>query len=150
MATFFLLWLIMALLFFMIELAGVSLFFFLSFAVGALIAALSSFCGLELLWQFFVFLGCSAIAFVFMSIIFNPNRYTVVRTNVDMLLGKKGLVKNDIVPGMMGQAKIGNEIWAARSLSTEIIVKGTLVEVARVQGCHVIVKTIKQAEGVEL
>ena len=150
MATFFLLWLITALLFFMIELVGVTFFFFLSFALGALITAVSSLSGLSVLYQLFVFLGASVIIFIFMRFIFNPHRYAPRVTNVDRLPGKKGLVTSDIAPGMMGQAKIGGEVWAARSLGAEIIVKGALVEVTRVQGCHVMVKMVKQAEGVEL
>lgn len=149
MATFFLIWLIVSLLFFLIELAGVIFFFFLSFALGALTTAICSLYGLSVISQILVFLGTSVIAFVMMRFIFNPHRYKPNVTNVDILLGKKGVVINDITPGMMGQAKIGGEIWAARSLGTEIIIKGALVEVTKVQGCHLVVKKLEQAEGVQ-
>jgi len=150
MATFFLIWLIVSLLFFMIELAGVTLFFFLSFAVAALATALCSLYWLSLFAQLLVFLSISIVLFIMMRFIFNPERYKPKgRTNVHVLPGKKGVIINDIVPGMSGQAKIGGEIWAVRSLGAEIIIKGALVEVTKGQGCHLVVKKVEQVEGVQ-
>lgn len=84
-----------------------------------------------------------------MRFIFNPHYYTKKSTtNVDLLPGRRGLVVKNIIPGMMGQAKIGGEIWAARTFNNEIIIEGAVIEVVKVQGCHVVVKPTDKLDGV--
>ena len=142
MATLFFIWLMVSLSFFMIELAGITLFFFLSFALGALGAALATLCTVSLWSQVAVFFMASISVFIIMRFVFNPHHYDKRVTNVDVLPGKKAVIVKNIVPGLMGQAKVKGEIWAARAISEDIILEGAVVEVVRVEGCHVIVKPL--------
>jgi membrane protein implicated in regulation of membrane protease activity len=142
MATLFFLWLIVSISFFMIELAGITLFFFISFALGALGAAVAALYAISLWTQVSIFFATSACAFIIMRFIFNPHHYAQRLTNVDILQGKKAVIVKNIVPGVMGQAKVKGEIWAARAINEEILFEGAVVEVIRVEGCHVIVKSL--------
>src|SRR3989339_1662273 len=137
MAVFFFVWLIISLFFFIIELAGITLFFFLSCACGAIFAAVSSLLALSLWVQFLIFFSVSILFFIGMRFVFNPYHYEKKSTTpVYLLLGRRGLVVKNIVPGMMGQARIGEEIWAACTFNNEIIIAGEVIEVLRVQGYH--------------
>ncbi len=144
MTSLFFIWLSLSLIFFLIELGGISLFFFVSFAIGAIFAAMISLGNFSLWVQLITFLLVSFIVFIIMRFVFNPKRYVPHVTNVDVLPGKKGIIITAIAPGMTGQVKIGGEVWTARSFNAEIIFEGASVEVIRVQGCHVIVKPIEK------
>lgn len=63
-------------------------------------------------------------------------------TNIDRLPGMRGMVTKTIAPGISGQVKIEGQVWSARAINTDIIVEDTMIEVVRVQGCHVIVRPI--------
>jgi membrane protein implicated in regulation of membrane protease activity len=138
----FFLWLSVAIIFFFIELMGVSFFFFLSFALGAFVTALFSLWSVCLAYQALVFLTSSAASFAVLRVFFNPRNYHVHATNVDRLPGMRGVVTQTIAPGISGQVKIEGQVWSARAINTDIIVENTMVEVVRVQGCHVIVRPI--------
>jgi len=132
MATLFFLWLIFSLSFFMIELAGITLFFFISFALGSVCAAIATLF-VSLWFQVVIFFVASISAFVIMRFIFNPNHYAKRVTNIDVLPGKKAVIVKNIISGLMGQAKVRGEIWAARAISDDIILEGAVVEVIRVE-----------------
>ncbi len=135
-------WLIVALLFFLVELISVSLFYFLSFACAALITAVVSFWLGEPWHQILVFCAMVVAFFVLFKWLLHPKRYRHHATNVDALVGKRGVVIKTIAPHITGQAKIDGHIWSARALGAETILQGGCIEVLRVQGCHVIVKEI--------
>jgi membrane protein implicated in regulation of membrane protease activity len=141
MAMLFFLWLIVSLSFFMVELVGITLFFFISFALGAVCAAIATLF-VSLWFQVGIFFVASISAFVFMRFIFNPHHYAKRVTNIDVLPGKRAVVIKNIAPGLMGQAKVSGELWAARAITDDIILEGAVVEVIRVEGCHIFVKTL--------
>jgi len=146
--SLFFIWLIVGLLAFFIELASVSLFFFLSFAVGAFLTSIVALFVESWAYQMLIFLGNSVASFIFLKYMFNPHKQGGVVTNVDRLPGMKCVVTKAIIPHVPGQVKLEGQIWAARSLGTEMIFEDDLVEVVRVQGCHVLVKKFN-SKGVQ-
>jgi len=63
------------------------------------------------------------------------------KTNVDSLIGKKGIVHMDIVPYKMGQVKVNGQIWSAKSEDeSTTILAGSEVEVLRVDGVKLMVR----------
>lgn len=65
----------------------------------------------------------------------------VVPTNAYSLIGKKGKVIKDITDNP-GQIKVGGEVWTAISSSDDSITKGTEVEILKIDGVKLIVKSI--------
>ena len=114
------------------------------FALGSLAALIVSLIGGELWLQILVFLTASAVALALLRPIarkyFNPR---ITRTNVDALTGKTCLCVTaiDNLSGV-GQVKIGDVEWSARSLSGEPIPAGTQVKIDRVEGVKVYVSPV--------
>lgn len=139
----FFIWLSVVVVFFLIEMMGVSYFFFFSFSLGALVTAILSLYTCNLVPQLLTFLASSALFFVLLRVVFNPKKYTKnIATNVDRMVGMRGIVIKSIAPGITGQVKVDGVIWSAHAITSEIIVEGVQVEIVRVQGAHVIVKLI--------
>ena len=72
------------------------------------------------------------------------HRWTLVgkaRTNIDAIIGRKGIVLQNIARNADGLVKVGNEQWRARS--EEDIKKGSEVVVASVSGVTLIVEKNK-------
>lgn len=139
----FFIWLSVVVVFFLIEMMGVSYFFFFSFSLGALCAALLSLYIPNIFFQALTFLGASALFFVLLRVVFHPAKYNKgLATNIDRIVGMRGIVIKSIAPGITGQVKVDGVIWSAHAITSEIIVEGVQVEIVRVQGAHVIVKLI--------
>ena len=66
---------------------------------------------------------------------------TLTKTNIDTIIGKTGIVKQDINPGKDGLVKVGNEDWRARS--EEPIKAGEKISVTGISGVTVNVKKIE-------
>ena len=148
-ATLFFVWLTISLFFLIIELAGVSFFFFLSFSLAALFAAVTSLFDISFAVQLLIFLSLSIVCIFFLRYRFNPTRIQSVATNVQALVGEKGAVIKTIAPGISGQVKMKGEIWPARSLSHELIIEGNEIQVVDIKGNHLIVKRAGKAPEVE-
>ena len=72
------------------------------------------------------------------------HRWTAVRkakTNIDIIIGKRGIVLRNIARNVDGSVKVGNEQWKARA--DEDIRKGDEVVVTSVSGVTLIVEKIK-------
>ena len=64
-------------------------------------------------------------------------------TNAYSIVGKKGLVVQDINPVHgVGQIRIANEVWSAKTADDSIIEKGSQIEVTEIQGVKAVVKSI--------
>ena len=115
------------------------------FAAGSLAALIVSLIGGELWLQILVFLTVSAVALALLRPIakkyFTPR---ITRTNVDALAGKTCLCVTaiDNVNGV-GQVKLGDVEWTARSTDGEPIPAGTQVTIDRVEGVKLYVTPIK-------
>ena len=77
---------------------------------------------------------------------FNPK---LVKTNVDSVIGTKGLVTIAIDNvAAQGQVKLGAMVWTARSSSGDTIPEGTLVQVDRIEGVKVFVTPVEISAAV--
>jgi membrane protein implicated in regulation of membrane protease activity len=73
------------------------------------------------------------------------HKWTLVKqqkTNVDALIGKKGIVLKDINKSYNGLVKVGNEQW--RAIADEEIKEGADIEVVEIKG---VTLTVKKVEG---
>lgn len=67
-----------------------------------------------------------------------------VPTNVNSLIGKTGIVTADITEtNLIGQVRVGREIWSAVSENEISIPKDTQVEILNVDGVKLVVTPIK-------
>ena len=139
-------WLIIAGVCFIIEMATVGFFVFW-FGIGALLSMLVSiFCPENILLQSIVFV-VSSVILLFLT---KPlvDRFTrkdkKVETNAYSIICKKGIVIQDINSTYgIGQVKISGEVWSAKSDDNDIIKKGSQIEVVKIEGVKAVVKPIK-------
>ena len=65
-----------------------------------------------------------------------------IETNAYSIIGKTGIVTQDINPThSVGQVKISNEIWSAKTSDNSIIKKGSQIEVVSIDGVKAVVTT---------
>ena len=136
------LWIIIAGMFFVIEMATVGFLVFW-FGIGALITMIISLFTSNILIQTAVFVFSSTILLFFTRPFVNKftKKDEEVQTNVYSIIGKKGLVIKDIDPIVgKGQTQIGTEIWSAKSFDDKKIEKGLEVEVLEIDGVKAVVK----------
>ena len=133
-------WLILMVLFLMVEASTVSLVS-IWFACGSLIAMIVSFLGGNYLWQLFLFILTSFLLLLLLRPL--VHRYFTPRlhkTNVDLVIGSQGYVTQEICnEEATGQVKLGAMYWTARSTSGAPLAKDTLVQVDRIEGVKVFV-----------
>lgn len=135
-------WLVVAVLFFVIEIVTPTIFMFACLGVGAIAAAvILKFGGSYWLsWFSFITVGLLGI------LISRPlaERFTgssARLAHVDDIIGKQGKVLKTIDPQTgMGLVKLGNEEWRAEA--EERVEEGAMVEVVAVEGVHLKVKKV--------
>ena len=116
------------------------------FAAGSLAAMLVAFLKGPMWLQvmFFIVVSC-ALLILFLPLVkkfLNPAR---TKTNVDAIIGSQGYVTADIDNlAAVGQVKLGAMECTARSTDGEIIPKGTLVKVDRIEGVKAFVSKVKE------
>lgn len=136
-------WIFLAALLIAIELSTTQMYC-LWFAVGALAAAFAAFAGAPLLVTLFIFLVCSVVTFVFGRPLLVekvlPKRQALSGT--ERVIGQMGSVVEEIdnTKGM-GRVKVSGLLWSARSEDGDRISPNTKVEVLRVEGVKLIVRT---------
>lgn len=139
-------WLILAVLFLIMEMGSPGLFFFLSFFFGSLAAAGISLLLPSLVIQCTIFLlGTIAALYILKQWVARAlfKGHSRARTNVYALQGKQGRVVRKITPEKTGEVKINGELWIARSVDDAIISENEVVEIVVVRGAHVVVKKMK-------
>ena len=111
------------------------------FAGGALIAGLISLTGAHWLVQILVFAVVSTILFVFTRPIAAKHfMKDIEKTNVDSLIGKEGVVKQEIDNiEAQGVVKLNGMDWTARSVDGTKIPEGTKVLVDSIDGVKLMV-----------
>jgi len=135
-------WIILAGLFFVIEMATVGFLVFW-FGIGSLAAMVVSLFTANIAIQTAVFVFSSTILLFFTRPL--VNKFTKdddeVQTNAYSIIGKKGIVVKEIDPILgQGQVKIGTEVWSAKTLGEEKIKEGTQIEVTEIDGVKAVVK----------
>jgi membrane protein implicated in regulation of membrane protease activity len=66
----------------------------------------------------------------------------ITKTNVDRLIGKKGVVTKSLTAYEMGEVKLLNGTWRALSKTKDEITEGSQVKVLAIEGNHLIVEEI--------
>lgn len=138
-------WLIIAILFFILEMMGPGFLLFWV-GVGALLTMIVSIFVDNIAIQIGIF-TISSIALLFCTRPF-VKRFTkndTTPTNAYSLIGKKGIVLKEINPIKgIGQIKVNGEIWSAKSSSDDIIAEGELITVLKIDGVKAIVEKSKE------
>lgn len=137
-------WLIVAGIFFIIEIATVGFLVFW-LGIGALLAMITSFITSNIIAQTIVFVVSSCILIPLTKPL--ADKFTgkkSVPTNSYSLINKHGIVTSDINPiEGIGQVKVNGEIWSAKTDDESTITKGTEIEVLKIDGVKLIVSPIK-------
>ncbi len=143
-------WLIVAITFFIVEIFTPG-FVIACLGIGALGAAVVALLGVSLTGQLIGFAVAALGAFLIIRPLYF--RYLVhdspsVQTNVQALVGRKGIVVEAIEPlAQHGRVKIGGEDWKASTADEQPVAQGQLVRVLRVEGATLIVEPINREEN---
>ena len=135
-------WLIFMIIFIVFELATMGLFT-IWFALGSLVALAVAAVGGPVWLQILVFVAVSILSFFGVRNLalgfFNKNRE---RTNADSLIGKKGIVTEQISNiHAAGQVTVAGQEWTARAVDdSEIYEAGTMVVIRSISGVKLIVE----------
>ena len=111
-------------------------------AVGALVCVFAAYFGASLQVQLLLFVGISILT----AAVVRPlaKKYAdphKVPTNADRLLGMEGLVTETINNShSTGAVYVDGKTWTARSADGEVIPKGELVEIERMESVKLIVR----------
>lgn len=125
-------WLIAAIVLVIVEICTAG-FGSICFAVGAGFSALVAGLGGSFVWQIIVFAAVSLLTFIFlrpMAIRWLDSKSKDVKTNVDALIGRKGIVSERIdATQHTGRVAVDGDDWKAVSLDNDVIDKGASVEI---------------------
>ena len=135
-------WLGAAVVFGIGEMATPGAFFMAPFAIGALVAAILAFAGVPLAGEWAAFVGVSIVAFAALRPLARRlDRDAVASDGIGSrrLIGRTGLVLEDIEPGHLGLVRIDREEWRAEATEQTPVPAGAAVRVTQVEGTRVIV-----------
>lgn len=137
-------WLIVAGIFFIIEIATVGFLVFW-LGIGALLAMVTSFITSNIIVQTVIFVVSSCILIPFTKPLADKfSSKKSVQTNSYSLINKHGIVTADINPiEGIGQVKVNGEIWSAKTDDESAIAKGTEIEVLKIDGVKLVVSPLK-------
>ena len=143
-------WLVLMLIFLVVEAACAIHLVSIWFAVGALAAMVAGLLSAPLWLQVGLFLVVSgallALLWPLTRKFLNPK---VTATNIDSVIGSTGIVIENIDNlTAAGQVKLGAMYWTARSTSGAPIPQGTVVKVDRIEGVKVYVTAAEVAATV--
>ena len=136
-----LLWVLAAVALFVIE-ATTTAFVAAYFGAAAALTAVLAAAGLPLLVQLlaFVALSVGGILLTRPALVRLTRSAPTMRTGVDAMRGRRGIVVKPIAELEPGQVKVNGEVWTARSyFDGEAIATGTRVEVVEVKGVTALV-----------
>lgn len=138
---YYIVWLILAVVLAIIELLSLNLTT-IWFGLAALISFFVALSGLNVLVQIIAFLITSILLLIFTKpFVKKYLRVGSEKTNVDSLIGKEALVKEDINNiESRGIAYINGQMWSARNIVDEIIPAGTIVIIEKIEGVKLIIK----------
>lgn len=140
------LWVVLMVVFLVVEAACPFHLVSIWFAVGSLVASIAAALGGQLWLQvlLFVLVSCGLLAALwpFVKKVLNPKR---TATNIDAMIGAEGYV-TDAVDNLnaMGKVKLNGMEWTARSVNGTKIPAGTLVKVERIEGVKAIVSPVTE------
>lgn len=115
------------------------------FCVGAVVALGVSFIpGMPFWGSIIVFVGVSALSFLIIRPLVKDKLFRLhAKTNVDSMIGRKGLVTKKITTFEKGEVKVDGVLWSAiKKESEKDIDIGKIVEVISIQGNKLFVKEV--------
>ncbi len=141
-------WLALAALLVIVEILSPG-FVFACFALASLAAAVAAALGGS--WQMQLVVFATTLLGVFVALrpvlVRTLYRRSTVRTNVEALVGKTGIVLEPVdALGMSGRVKVGGEEWKGRSINATIGA-GTQVVVTGIEGNTLVVRTSEEKGG---
>ncbi len=133
-------WAIAAVIFFIIEMATPTAFFFACFGLGALCASLVFWLFNSIWWAWATFIIISIIGVIASRPLAEKFAGKAARlANIDAIIGKKGKVIIAIDPEKdEGRVMVDREDWRAEADGR--IEQGEIIEVLKVEGTHLYVK----------
>lgn len=139
-------WIILAGIFIVFEMIIPTDFLIFWVGIGAIITAISSIWVSDITAQVIIF-AISSVALIFLTKPF-VKKFTKdienIHTNAYSIIGKEGIVISDIDNlESIGQVKIENEVWSAKTNDSNRVLKGTKVIVDSIEGVKVIVSVKK-------
>jgi membrane protein implicated in regulation of membrane protease activity len=111
-------------------------FIFACFSFGCFGAAVAAALDFNLTAQIIVFSVVTLVVFVSARQIYVKllgNRRPEARTNLERLIGSRGLVLEE-VSSLQGAVKVEGEVWSSRSENGEVLSPGMPVRILRVEG----------------
>jgi membrane protein implicated in regulation of membrane protease activity len=138
-------WIIATAVFAIGELTSPGSFFMLPFAIGALVATVLAFLGVDIVIEWLVFVGVSLAVLAALRPVAHRLNRSVDDTGVGSrrLLCHAAVVLREIpAGGDVGLVRVDREEWRAQSTDGSAIPIGTAVRVADVQGTRVIVAVV--------
>ncbi|HAH74789.1 MAG TPA: NfeD family protein [Kandleria vitulina] len=113
------------------------------FAFGSLLALISACLKASLSVQIIIFVLGSLLTLVLTRPLASKMLHgQITKTNVDRLIGKKGVVTKSLTAYEMGEVKLLNGTWRALSKTKDEITEGSQVKVLAIEGNHLIVEEI--------
>lgn len=134
------LWIALAIIFAIIEAVTMGLAT-IWFAAGALVSLIFAWLGFGSIAQIVIFF-VSSIVFLALTrpIVVKYFKVGNVKTNVDSLIGKKGIVIEVITEHSYGQVKINGQVWTAKGNDDKTIDRGQEIVVSSIEGVKLVVK----------
>lgn len=139
-------WMVLMIVFVVVEAACPFHLVSVWFAAGSLVAMIIALLGGPLWLQILLFLAVSIVLLVLMiPLVKKVLRPSLVKTNVDAMIGTQGHVLEDIDNvDAVGKVKLGGMEWTARSLDGKPIKAGTLVQVEKIEGVKAFVSPVRE------
>jgi membrane protein implicated in regulation of membrane protease activity len=138
-------WIVLALVFFGVELLTLSFVAFYP-ALGALAAAVAALFGADVGIQVIVFavVTVAALLLTRKPLLRLLRRTPSVPSNASNVIGRRAVVVITIEagPGQRGQVRVGTEHWSAKSEDEQPVAEGTTVEVVRIDGVALVVRPV--------
>ncbi len=119
------------------------------FCIGAVVAAALTYVPDMPWWgELIIFLGVSLLSFLIIRPLVNNKLQRIkTKTNVDTLIGKRGVVAKKISTLEKGEVKINDVIWnAIKRDSDDDIKEGDIIEVISIQGNKLLVEKAEKEE----
>lgn len=133
-------WIVLGILMIIIEILTPT-FFIMWFGIGAFLAGIVAYLNLPMVYQILTFLVTSAI----LVILTRPIAKKITGSSprkiaIDEIVGKTGVVLEDIEFGKGGIVKVGSDTWRAVVEKDLKIPKGSKVKILRVEGTKIVVE----------
>ncbi len=141
------LWLVLAFIAGVIE-AGTAVLVSVWFCVGAVCAAIAAALGLSVTAQWIIFLSISALLLLATLPLCKRLRNSAKNpTNADRLIGKIGVVTEDVDPILgTGEVKVGGQRWAVQLRGDGKAKTGDFVKVEEIVGVHLVASLVDKSE----